>query len=392
MSTLKVDGIRSNGDTSGNDTITLADNTTCTANITNRQNRNLIINGAMQVAQRGTSSTTNGFGTVDRFIIWYDNTDEAPTQAQADVASGTTPYTLGFRKSYKITNGNQTSGAGTDDVIQFATKLEAQDIANSGWNYTSASSFITLSFWVKSSVAQTFYVNLRTDDGTSQNFPFSTGSLSADTWTKVTQKIPGNANLVFNNDNGEGLEIIFTLYRGTDTTGSVTLGAWAAHNNSTRVPDFGTANDDWYLANDATFEITGLQLEVSDYATDFEHRSYGVEKRLCMRYYQEYKNIQMAGYIPDNNARAYALGFNFPVEFRAAPTLTISNTGSSSGQMIQDGETGGKITTLVSTGMTSYNAEINVNLHADMTNYRPAVASSAGWTTNETKYMFNGEL
>ena len=78
---------------------------------------------------------------------------------------------------------------------------------------------------------------------------------------------------------------------------------------------------------------------------------------------KEYKNIQMAGYIPDNNARAYALGFNFPVEFRAAPTLTISNTGSSSGQMIQDGETGGKITTLVSTGMTSYNAEINVNLH-----------------------------
>ena len=60
--------------------------------------------------------------------------------------------------------------------------------------------------------------------------------------------------------------------------------------------------------------------------------------------------------------------------------------------MIQDGETGGKITTLVSTGMTSYNTEINVNLHADMTNYRPAVASSSGWTANETKYMFNGEL
>ena len=73
-------------------------------------NRNLIINGAMQVAQRGTSSTTSGYGTVDRFRVVYTNTDEAPTQSQADVSSGTTPYTLGFRKSLKVTNGNQTGG------------------------------------------------------------------------------------------------------------------------------------------------------------------------------------------------------------------------------------------------------------------------------------------
>ena len=113
------------------------------------ESKNLIINGAMQVAQRGTSSTSNGYQTVDRFLIFYDNTDEAPTQAQADVAAGTSPYTSGFRKSFKITNGNQTGGAGTSDVIVFSTKLEAQDIANSGWNYTSSSSFITLSFWGK---------------------------------------------------------------------------------------------------------------------------------------------------------------------------------------------------------------------------------------------------
>ena len=73
--------------------------------------KNLIINGAMQVAQRGTSSTEIGKKTIDMFQTAQSTTDETPQQAQADVASGTTPYTLGFRKSFKVTNGNQTSGA-----------------------------------------------------------------------------------------------------------------------------------------------------------------------------------------------------------------------------------------------------------------------------------------
>ena len=155
MSRILVDQVRSNSASA--DAITLADNGTCTANITNKPNRNLIINGAMQVAQRGTSSTSTGYQTVDRFSPYHGGTDEAPTYAQVDVASGTTPYSLGFRKAFKITNGNQTSGAGGSDEMTVKTVLEAQDIASSGWNYTSASSFITLSFWIKSSVAQNFY-------------------------------------------------------------------------------------------------------------------------------------------------------------------------------------------------------------------------------------------
>ena len=103
MSTIKVDGIRSNSATS--DAITLASDGTCTANITNKSNRNLIINGAMLVAQRGTSSTTSGYGSVDRFASFFGGTDESVTGAQVDVASGTTPYSLGFRKALKQTNG-----------------------------------------------------------------------------------------------------------------------------------------------------------------------------------------------------------------------------------------------------------------------------------------------
>ena len=165
-------------------------------------NRNLIINGAMNVAQRGTSSTSDGYQTVDRFQKNESGTDESLTQSQVDVASGTTPYTLGFRKSCKVQNGNQTGGAGAADYLYIRYKVEAQDIANNGWNYTSASSYITLSFWVKSSVAQNFYGWLRTYDGTAYHYPFETGSLSADTWTKVTKTIPGNSNLQFDNNNG----------------------------------------------------------------------------------------------------------------------------------------------------------------------------------------------
>ena len=139
---------------------------TC-ANINGTQiggRRNLIINGAMLVAQRGTSSTTSGYSTVDRYSNQHTGTDEAPTYAQVDVASGTTPYTLGFRKAVKITNGNQTSGAGGTDLVVVKQIIEAQNVAQSGWNYNSTSGYITLSFWVKSSVAQAFSGNLRTSD------------------------------------------------------------------------------------------------------------------------------------------------------------------------------------------------------------------------------------
>ena len=114
-------------------------------------NRNLIINGGMQVAQRGTSSssTSGGYHTVDRILTSFSGHDEALTISQSDVASGTTPYTNGFRKALKFLNGNQTSGAGAADFAQMQYRFEAQDIANSGWNYLSSSSFITFSFWVK---------------------------------------------------------------------------------------------------------------------------------------------------------------------------------------------------------------------------------------------------
>ena len=348
MSTLKVDNIRHNSATS--DAITTASDGTCTAKLTSiggggLSHRNIVINGAMTVAQAGTSASS-GSRLLDRYGVYNSGTDEAPTQAQADVASGTTPYTLGYRKSLKITNGNQTSGAGAADRLFTSYQIEAQDIANSGWNYVSSSSSVTLSFWIKSSVAQNFYGHLQTADGTAQNYPFETGSLSADTWTKVTKTIPGNSNITINNDTGSGLSMIIGVYWGTNfTDAGNTMNQWAAYSSTSRMPDNITT---WYTTNDATFEFTGVQLEVGDTATSFEHRSFGDELTRCSRYLQIFhvptsdskraSNITATVHGAGNGVY---LNVAFTHPMRAAPSVTVDGafggnvfTGSWSGDTL----------------------------------------------------------
>jgi len=329
MSILKVDAIRHNSATS--DAITMASDGTCTTKITSvgggqLSHRNIIINGAMTVAQRGQSSTSSGYHTVDRFQVNNSATDEAPTQAQVDVASGTTPYSLGFRKALKVTNGNQTSGAGTSDFIRALYYIEAQDLANSGWNYKSSSSYITISFWVKASVAQTYYTNFRVFDGTQKMYYFSY-TLSADTWTKVTHTIPGHADISIDNDTGQGIYIQWYQFRGTNNTGSITANQWHDLDTSTFTPD---QDSTWYTTNDATWEMTGVQLEVGDTATSFEHRSYGEELRRCYRYFQRltssdnYQWVSLVSFYSGSEIHGFLKHFD---TMRAVPTLS-ADTGA----------------------------------------------------------------
>ena len=295
--------------------------------------RNLIINGDFRIAQRGSSSTSSGFQTVDRFQVNSSGTDETPTQAQVDVAAGTTPYTLGFRKALKITNGNQTSGAGTNDFIRIRYTFEAQDIANSGWNYVSASSYITLSFWVKSSVAQSFHVNMRAKDGSDYNYTFETGSLSANTWTKVTKTISGNSNLTFDNNTDEGLYIHFHMFRGTGNTGTVSQNQWVSYDSTLLTTD---QTSTWYTTNDATFEITGVQLEVGSVATPFEHRSYADELKRCQRYY--YKSSRwMGGARGSSTARSFTTDFGMRLTGSDVSSGTYTNDGTASGDVVYIG-------------------------------------------------------
>ena len=318
MSTLKVGGIR--GVSASSDAITVANDGTCTANITNRSNKNLIINGAYLVAQRGTSSTSEGYGSVDRFRCSFSAVSENPTQSQVDVSSGTTPYTLGFRKAFKIQNGNQTTTHGNSN-IRLMYRVESQDVANSGWNYLSSSSYVTLSFWIKASVSQNYYGFFLNEDTTQNVYPFETGTLTANTWTKITKTIPGNSNLTFNNDTGAGLRVSVYGYLGTDlTSSSMSLNSWTTFDGSNFTPD---NTSTWFTTNDATLEFTGFQLELGSVATDFEHRSFAQELALCQRYYY----VHAKG---DNKVVGVSVGYQandiflmiYPkVEMRAAPTF-----------------------------------------------------------------------
>jgi len=283
--------------------------------------RNLIINGAMNVAQRGVTSTATGFGSVDRFAV-YHSTDDAPTHSQSDVGLSDLPFTeQGITKCLKVTNGNQSS-ASNAEYVEISYKCEAQDIRNSGWNYQSSSSFITLSYYVRSSVAQTYTAWITNRDGTRKNFVWSY-ALSANTWTKITKVIPGDSGLTINNDNGAAFELWLQMYYGTNYTQASppgnNTGGWVNHDNQTVVDNTTT----WYLTNDATFELTGVQLEVGTVSTPFEHKSYQDEIMRCYRYYYAHKGmlwgITSAGDHLD-------LNITFPVPMRATPSRTQVDT------------------------------------------------------------------
>tara|TARA_B100000575_G_scaffold94016_1_gene74941 strand:+ start:45 stop:1226 length:1182 start_codon:yes stop_codon:yes gene_type:complete len=349
--------------------------------------RNLIINGDYRISQRSTSSTSNGYQTMDRWYMYSLNTGVTVTTAQVAVTSGNA-YDDGFRKVAKIS----LSGAGTlaaDSQIQLFTKLEGQDIANSGWNYKSASSFITLSFWVKSSTAQAFPVHIRTDDGTSYAYSFTYTVAQANVWQKITKSIPGNSNLTIDDDNGSGLRVYAAMpVQGSNFDGA-TADTWAVNATATRVPP---VPDTWLTAGASTFEITGVQLEVGPVTTPFEHRSFGDELARCQRYYQQYVNISAVGYVPDNNARTYSHGFFFPVTMRAAPTMSITNTGSSGGQYITDGDTNRYIASMLSQGSKTTHMSVSFNLTGDLANFRGAYLFGTGNTSYQTTYKINAEL
>ena len=283
-------------------------------------NKNLIINGAMQVAQRGTSSTSSDRQTVDGFFFNFGG-GLAGTQSQQTLSSGD-PYDEGFRKFYRLAISTPSTSAGT--YCQMIQKMEGQNIATSGWQYASSNSDITISFWVRSSVAQTFYGQLISVDGTLQNYVYSF-ALSANTWTKITKTIPGNSNITIDNDNGEGLQMVIVPFFGTDLSDSgVTVDAWQAYSGSSRVPDMTST---WANTNGATFDVTGVQLEVGSVATPFEHLRYGDELARCQRYYFK-AGLKSAAAVASgkvNNSSSVNCYISYPVTMRSTPTSTFSN-------------------------------------------------------------------
>ena len=248
--------------------------------------RNLIINGDMQIAQRGTSQTgvannaSEGYNTLDRFALnFYGNEGGVATVSQDTTVPSDTTYGK-FSKSIKIdvtTADTSISASGSHALQQ---NIEASFLHHSGWDYTNSSSKITLSFWARSVKAGDYCVNLQATDAT--RYFVAQYTLVANTWKHVEVVVPGDSNLVFNDDNGEGLQVRWMLSTGADRDGA-TAGSWFAPGSDYFQSTSSQVN--FFDSTDNNFFLTGVQLEVGDAATNFEHLPFDIQFNGCCRYY-----------------------------------------------------------------------------------------------------------
>ena len=383
MSTLKVDAIRHNSATS--DAITTAADGTCTANITsNYSNRSVVYNGAMKIAQRGTNFTgvtASGTFPVDRFLFHVGSLGTWTLSQSTDVPTG-----QGLSHSIKcdVTTANA-SPSGTA-YARIDQRFEGQDLQRFCKGTANAKNF-AVSFWVKSPKTGTHIVQLQDQDNSRTVSKAYTVS-SANTWEKKELIFPADTTGAFANDNGGSLFLCFYLAVGTGYQGGTLQTTWGTPVNNTRAT--GQVNVADSTSND--FYLTGVQLEASSYCSEFEHRSFGDEFARCQRYYQQYVNISAVGYVPDNSSRTYSHGFFFPVEMRAAPTMSITNTGSSNGQYISDGQTNRYVSSVLSQGSKTTHMSVSFNISGDLSDYRGAYLFGTGNTTYQTTYKIDAEL
>ena len=284
--------------------------------------RNLIINGDMSIAQRGTSvtgSTSSGYLTVDRWNFARVGGATFSHSQTTDVPTG-----QGFANSYKIESTTGDGAMGASELNLLSQYFEAQNLNSLKWGTSSAES-ITLSFWVKATVTGTYIVEFYNNDNSGDQLSSSYTINSANTWEKKTITAVGYTSGAFGNDNNTGMQINWWLGAGsTYQSGSLT-NTWRTYADGNRA--VGQVNT--FENNNNTFYITGVQLEVGTSASDFEFLPYDVNILRCQRYFQK-------GYNGADNAvhagrgqgtTAVDFGFSLVTPLRASPTITQSGSG-----------------------------------------------------------------
>jgi hypothetical protein len=274
-------------------------------------NRNKIINGAMVIDQRnaGAAVTANGAFSADRFSV-VNTTDGAFSAQQVSEAPS------GFTKSLKVTTTTADATLTTAQNLHLNQPIEGFNVADLGWG-TAAAQTITVSFWVRSSLTGTFGGSFR-NNASDRSYPFTYSISAANTWEYKTVTVAGDTTGTWLADNGVGIRVSWGLGAGPDRSG--TAGSWAAANYVSAtgaVSLIGTLN--------ATWQITGVQLEAGTVATPFEHRSYGQELALCQRYFQTQDLTFLSA--PNIN-NTFLTTFPLKVEMRASPTATFDAIGN----------------------------------------------------------------
>ena len=274
-------------------------------------NRNILINGAMRIRQRGdVANAGNEYGGPDRWFFWKN--DGAFNISQTD----TVPAGQGFKNSYKIdcTSVSGTSGANYVGILQ---KLEGVDVQRLKYGSSNAES-LTLSFWIRSTKTGTYIATLENKDQTKHISKSYTVSAS-NTWEKKTITFPGDTAAGFDNDTGESLKLILWVFAGSSYTSGTLATSWASVVDANSAVGQVNAGDN--TSNDIYF--TGIQLEPGTTATEFEHRSYHDELNRCLRYYW---NVAKGNDVAFVSGYAHSSSYlnwlhRFPVPMRATPSL-----------------------------------------------------------------------
>jgi hypothetical protein len=329
MSTIKVDSIKSTSTNDGGISIDTSGHVTVDGlalpSAGPLSNRNKIINGDMRIDQRnaGVAVTTSGSFPVDRFVASHSS--DGAFSAQRDTSNP-----AGFTNSLKVTCTTADTSLSAGQYLAIIQNVEGFNSADIGFGQATSNS-VTLSFWTRSSLTGTFGGGIR-NSAANRSYPFTYSISSADTWEYKTVTITVDTSGTWLSDNGIGLRISWGLGAGTDWSGPA--GAWNSNNNLTATGAtslLGTLN--------ATFYLTGVQLEVGSVATPFEHRSYGDELARCQRYYQKLQSTlgDTIVYVGYNAGTTVSRGTVYlPVSMRTNPTA-VETTGTASDYNIRSG-------------------------------------------------------
>jgi hypothetical protein len=288
--------------------------------------RNIIINGAMQVAQRGTSATGLGasgsYPTVDRFLLAGGSSAGRLTMTQDSSAPS------GFANSIKLDCTTADTSIAAGEYLLLQTKLEGQDLQQLKKG-TSDAEKVTVSFYVKGNASATYVLELADEDNNRKN----TQKFNVTTdWTRVVLTYDGDTTGTLDDDNAGSLLLTIWLHAGsTYSGGTFTSNVWSAMSSANRAVGITSFFD----STDRTFFLTGLQMEIGSQATPFEHRSFGEELELCQRYYFRINptdSYQRYCYMSYTTATAAEGVLNFPTRMRTEPSF--ENTGTSTNYAI----------------------------------------------------------
>jgi hypothetical protein len=286
--------------------------------------RNIIINGAMQVAQRATSATSVLASTavIPACDRWMFEVSGSNTSGRLTVSQSTdTPN--GFGNSLKLDVTTADTSIAADEFVSLVQRIEGQNLQQLKKG-TSDAETSTLSFFAKGTAKKYSCGFYDVDNSRNVHAHFDVTT----SWQRFIINFPADTTGAFDNDNAQSAFILFNLHAGTNFSSGTLNTTWQANDNTDRAAGI----DSLLSSTDNELYITGVQLEVGSTATPFEHRSFGEEFSLCSRYYEvaeAYGNSYHYNDSTSSNDRE-DITATYKVEKRATPTLTVTNQSTGS--------------------------------------------------------------